>query len=211
MLARSNKPRRSRRRAVKRYANLPERAPSSQQMPNLISQPRLAPTVAVARTVEGLYDVTTDGVNPTLVGFNFSLSDVPGFSEMTALFQTYCIEKIQLWWRPEYTVLSDASALSNSQNVEFNSAIDLTSSTAPSSVNSLLEYQSVAHTSIVQTHFRTLRPAYSMDGVAPTCARLSVAVPSTDWNGIKIGINPTGIAMTFRSVAKFYISLSGLK
>ena len=205
---------RGRRRRNSRQApnNLPARAPSSYAPPNTIRNIGLYPRICITRTVEGgLYDITADGINPTLAAINFSLNDVPGYTEFTAMFQTYCIEEVSIWWRPEYTVLSDASALSNSVNVEFNSAIDVVDSSAPSSVDSVLEYQSCAHTSIVQTHFRKIHPAVLIDGVSPTCQLVSCASPSTNWYGVKIGISPTGIAMKFRAVARYKIALVGLK
>ncbi len=199
------------RRGQSLTSNLPQRAPSGPAPAVAVRQPNLYPRVAVTRFVSGLYDVTTDGVNPTFAAFNFSLNDVAGYTEMTAMFQSYCIETVELWYRPEYTVLSDASALSTAVNVDFYSAIDTTDSTAPTSVDAVNQYQSCAHTSITQTHYRKIRPSYLIDSALPSCALISTASPSVNWYGIKIAIPPTGTAMTFRTVAKFKIALTGLK
>ncbi len=191
--------------------NLPLAAPSGYSAPTMMNQPNLYPVMTIARETSGLYDVVTDGVNPAFYGFNFSLNDVPGFNEATALFQTYCIEQVEVWFRPEYTVLSDASTLSNSANVDFYSAIDTVDSTAPTSVAAIQEYQSCAHTGITFNHYRKIKPAYLMDNIVPTCARLSTSSPSTNWYGLKVAVPPTGVAMTFRSVAKFKIAFTGLR
>ena len=167
--------------------------------------------MAVLRTVEGLYDQTNTGLTATLAAINFSLSDIPGYTELTAMFQSYCIEEIRFWFRPEYTVLSDASALSNSVNVELNTAIDLVDSSAPASVDALLEYQSLAHTSITQSHYRKFKPAYLIDSILPTCSLISTSSPSVNWYGLKVAIPPTGVAMTFRTTAQFKIALVGAK
>lgn len=192
-------------------SNLPMSAPSHQGPRNNVTNPSTYPRVCVSRVAEGLFDVINDGINPSLAAFNFSLNDLPGYTEMTSLFQTYCIEQVEIWFRPEYTVLSDASTLSNSVNVEFNSAIDLVDGTAPATVSNVLEYQTLAHTSITTTHYRKLRPAYLIDGISPSCTQISTASPTTNWFGLKVGVNPCGVAMTFRSTVKYKVALIGLK
>ena len=191
--------------------NPPPVAPSRMLRPTTMNQPNLAPVVVTKRHVTGIFDVSTDGINPTLVGLNFKLNQIPGYTEFTAMFQTYCIEKVDLWLRPEYTELTDAAIASNSVNVELFSAIDTTDSTAPASVNALLEFQSLAHTGITQNHYRSVRPSYLMDGAIPVCSRISTASPSVSWYGLKIAIPPTGTAMVFRSTARFTVVLTGLK
>jgi hypothetical protein len=202
---------RRRNRTSNYQTNLPQSAPSRASPSNVINQPGFYPRVCLTRLVEGTFDVTNDGVNPTLAAINFSLNDIPGYTEMTSMFQTYCIEQVDIWWRPEYTQLVDSAALSNAVNVEFNSAIDQVDSAAPTSVPDVLQYQNAAHTSITKTHFRKIRPAYLIDSQVPSCARISTSAPSVNWFGIKIGINPCGVAMTFRSTARFKVVLTGLK
>jgi hypothetical protein len=206
-----NRGRRGGRRPTNRTQHLPMSAPSAQGPRNNVTNPSTYPRICVARTAEGLFDVNNDGINPSLLAFNFSLNDLPGYTEMTAMFQSYCIEQVEIWFRPEYTVLSDASALSSAINVEFNSAIDLVDGTAPPTVDALLEYQTLAHTSITTTHYRKIRPAYLLDGISPSCTQISCASPATNWFGLKVAIKPCGTAMVFRSTVKYKVALIGLK
>lgn len=185
--------------------------PSRNIRNTIISQPNLAPTVVVSRIVNGLCDVTTDGINPSPFGFTFTLNQIPGASELIRMYQTYCIEQIEVWWRPEYTQLVDSALVSNAANVEFYSALDLADGSAPASVDALLEYQSVAHTGITKNHYRKLRPSYLLNGTSPTCVRISTAYPNEKWYAIKVAVPPTGVAMTFRSVVKFKVVLTGLQ
>lgn len=201
----------ARRGARQQFSQPPSRAPAGYGGTNAVTQPNLYPRVALARTVEGLFNIVCDGINPTYAAINFSLADVPGASEIQSMFQTYCIEKVDIWFRPEYTVLSDASALSNSVNIDFYTSIDLVDSTAPSGVGQVQQYQSCAHTSIVTTHFRRIKPALAIDGFIPGCSMVSTSSANTDWRGLKIAVAATGIPMTFRSIAKYYISVAGLK
>lgn len=192
-------------------SNLPARAPSGFAPSNIPHQPALYPRICIARTVSGIYDLVSDGINPTYVGLNFSLNDIPGLADMTGMYQTYCIEQVEIWFRPEYTVLSDASALSNSVNVDLYSAIDLTDSSAPGAVADIQQYQNCAHTSIVTTHYRKIKPAYAASGGAPMCLLVPTSNNTLNWNSLRVAIPPTGVAMTFRSIAKFKIALVGLK
>ena len=185
-------------------------APSSPAPSALVSQPAFYPRVAFSRMIDGAFDVICDGVNPYLGSINFSLEDLPDYADFTSLFQYYCIEKIEIWFRPEYTVLSDASALSNSKNVEFFTAIDLVDSSVPTG-GTVLQYQNCAHTSIVKTHYRKFKPAYRLDNVLPACGYVTTSNASLNWLGLKIEVPPTGIAMTFRTVTKFTISCAGVK
>lgn len=197
--------------AQRQFSQPSTRAPSRYAPSNAISQQNFYPRVTVTRIVSSPYNISCDGINPTLAGINFSLADIPSATDFTNLYQTYCIESVEIWFRPEYTVLSDSSALSNSVNVDFYSAIDSTSGTAPSSLGDVTSYQNCAHTSIVKDHYRKVRPAYLIDDLLPSCAMMSTASVSSNWFGLKIAIPPTGVAMTFRTVAKFKIALAGLK
>jgi len=190
---------------------LPSNASSRQGKPIAFSQPNNPGRITVSRMLYGTYDITNNGVADSLVAINFSLNDLPSYTEFTALFSTYCIEKIEIWFRPEYTVLSDAAAVSNSVNVDFYSAIDLIGSAAPGAVTDVMQYQNCAHTSITTTHYRKFKPAYLIDNQLPSCVPISTAAPSANWYGLLVGIPACGIEMTFRTTCKMTIALTGTK
>jgi len=159
------------------------------------------------RTVEGAFDITTTGLVANFGVFNFSLNDLPNYTEFTTLFDLYKIERIEIEWTPEYTELTDASVLSSAVNVYFNSAIDPAGNT-PASVDDVLQYRSLHSTAITKMHKRDFVPAYLMDGIIPTSAYISCASPSSNLYGLVYGIPATGVAMTFRSRAKFHLSVA---
>jgi len=196
--------------SIRGTAALPQSTPSRQGPTNLIRQPTLYPRVAFSRMVDGVYNFTNDGINPTLVGYDFNLTTLPQYTEWTAMFQAYCIEMIEIWIRPEYTVLSDSAPLSNAVNVELFTCIDLTNNTAPTSVGDVQAYQSCAHTGITQNHYRKFAPAYSATSL-PVCGLVSTGNPGAKWNALKIAVPPCGVAMTFRTVVKMKIAFYGLK
>ncbi len=159
------------------------------------------------RTVEDLYNITCDGINPSVGNFNFSLNDLPNFAEFTALFDLYRIDEIEIEWYPEYTVLSDGGVTSPAINVQMNTAIDPAGNTI-SAVNDVLQFRSLHSTGISKQHKRRFTPSYLMDGITPTKCYISCASPSSNLWGIAYGVLPTGTAMTFRSRARFYLSLA---
>lgn len=162
------------------------------------------------RTVEGAYDIVCDGINPSLGTFNFSLNDLPSYTEFTALFDLYKIERIEIEWYPEYTVLSDGGVTSPAVNVQLNTAIDPAGNSV-AAVTDVLQYRTLHATGISKTHKRDFVPAYLMDGVSPCACYISTGSPSSNLWGVVYGVLPTGTAMTFRSRAKFYLSMAQSK
>lgn len=195
MLTKSQK-----KRAVSRRA-------SQNKSPNAIKNPELNQVVKFVRTVEGAFDIITTGLVANVGIFNFSLNDLPNYTEFTALFDLYKIEQIEIEWTPEYTELTDAAPVSNAVNVYFNSAIDPAGNT-PASVDDVLQYRSLHSTSITKHHKRMFVPAYLADGILPVSSYISCASPSTNLYGIVYGIPATGVAMTFRSRARFHLSMA---
>lgn len=163
-------------------------------------QPRPKPMHKFSRTVEERYDLSSDGINPTLSALVFTLDQLPDYTDFTNLYQLYRIRKVKLEWTPEYTELTDAALVSNAVNVYFNSALDQTNSSTPTSVQQVLQYQNCKSTSIVRKHERMVEVSALM-GVMPCNCYISTQNPSERHYGIKVAIAPTGVAMTFRSRA----------
>jgi hypothetical protein len=170
--------------------------------------PNLGPTVTLSRRVNELFDIVCDGINPSLGSFNFSLNDLPGYTDFTGLFQLYRIDEIQIVWRPEYTELTDAALVSNAVNVCLNTSITLVGNT-PASVGDVLQNSNCSSSSITKEHRVRFRPCVIMDTTSPCYCFLSSNSPSTNWWGIQYGVPPTGIAMTLRSTAIYKVSLRG--
>jgi len=191
---------RQNKRAVSRRA-------SQNKSPNTIKNPELNQVVKFVRTVEGAFDITTTGLVANYGVFNFSLNDLPNYTEFTALFDLYKLEAIEIEWIPEYTELTDAALVSNAVNVYFNSAIDPAGNT-PASVDDVLQYRTLHSTSITKLHKRTFVPAYLADGILPVSSYISCASPSTNMYGLVYGVPVTGVAMTFRSRARYHLSLA---
>lgn len=172
--------------------------------------PVIRPVITVTRRVDGLYDIINDGINPSLAMYNFKLSDVPNYTEFTALFQTYRIDAVNITFRPEYTTLSDAAPISNAINTTFNSAVAIDTVT-PASVAAVLECSNCSSTSITREHRVSLRPQLLMNNTMPCSCALTTLSPSVQWFGLKIGVPPCGVAMTFRSTVVYKFTFMGMK
>jgi len=178
---------------------------------SLMIQPRMKPVCRFSRTVTGLYDVISDGINPSLVAAIFSLAQLPNFTDYTNLYQSYRLTKIKISWEPEYTELTDAALVSNAVNVTFNSIIDQTDPAAPTSVGNVTQYQSCKSTGITRKHSRTFEPAMLTSSQMPCRCYISTTNPNERHYGIKVGINPTGVAMTFRSTVTIWFDCAGAR
>jgi len=172
-----------------------------------LEAPLAASPIKFERTIEGLYDINCDGINQSVGIFNFSLNDLPNYTEFTGLFDLYKIERIEIEWLPEYTVLSDGGVTSPADNVQLNTAIDPAGVT-PTVVSDVLQYRTLHSTGISKRHKRDFIPAILLDGIAPVSTYISTASPSTNWWGLVYGVGITGTAMDLRSRAKFHLSFA---
>ena len=146
---------------------------------------------------------SSDGINPTLISFNFSMHDMPGYSELTSLFDFYKLTGVHVRIIPWTQTDSNSQAtLNNARNSPFFYAIDRNDSSAPASVDEVLENNdhrisstySGANVWIPYPKFSDATGA-SRDGwVATTNASLN-------WFGLKVAIPATATA-NFATIKK---------
>lgn len=161
---------------------------------------------AISRTIDKLFDITCDGINPSVGMFNFSLNDLPSSSDFTNLFDQYKIARVDLTFYPEYTELVDSGLASNAVNVTLNTCIDPAGIT-PTVYTDILQYQSCLSTGITRQHTRSLVPMYLVDSLIPQSLYFSTSSASVNMYGVGYGVPPTGVAMTFRSKAVYHLLL----
>lgn len=176
-----------------------------------MSCPVYRPVYKFTRVVEGVFDITTDGINPSLSGLIFSLDDLPDYTDFTNLFDMFRITHIEIDWVPEYTELTDAALVSNAVNVRFNSAIDLTDAAVPLSTAEVLQFQQLVSTGITKTHKRKWQPTIVLkNSNIPCFCWVPTSEANTNHYGLKVAIPPTGVAMTFRSRVKYYVECANV-
>lgn len=162
------------------------------------------------RVVDERFDISTDGINPSLGVLIFTLDQLPDYTDFTRLFDLYKITRLEIEFQPEYTELTDAALVSNAVNVYFNSVVDLTDSSAPASIDELLQSQQLKQTGITKVHKRSWEPTMLMSDLVPCKCWLPTSNASVRHYALKFAIPPTGVAMTFRSRARYYISCANV-
>lgn len=123
----------------------------------------------------------------------------------------YKIERVDVTWFPEYTVLSDSGLASAAQNVLLNTAYEPNQAVVPTTVADILQYQSLKSTGITKEHRRSVVPMYALDNVNPCSCFLSTTSPSLNLFGIAFGVAPTGTSMVLRSRATFHLAMKSVR
>jgi len=175
-----------------------------------MNTPVYRPVYKFTRSVEAAFDVACNGIAPTLLAFQFTLDTWPGYTDFTNLFDMYRISKIEIDWVPEYTELTDAALVSNAVNVRFNSCIDISDASPPTTVDDVLQYSTVKSTGITKQHKQSFTPCFLMGGLVPCSCWLPTSSPSERHFAVKVAVPATGVAMTFRSRAKIYVECANV-
>lgn len=160
--------------------------------------------------------IAADSTLDQFAAYSFELNNLPGFAEFTSLYDFYKINAVKISFIPTQTVSNSLSTISNAQNSRFFSVIDYNDDTAPTSLDELRQYASCRYTSIFRTHKRYIyKPKYSIQSYVQSRQWINTATPSTEWYGLKIGIEAMGstvsTSMNYRVEAKYYVSFKNPK
>lgn len=99
-------------------------------------------------TINILKSANTAGCN------YFQLDQLPNYSEFVDLFDQYKVNALKYEFVPRFNSIDQASATGG----EFYTAIDRVSNDPPSSLNEMLEYQSLRKTPLTRRHVRYFKP-----------------------------------------------------
>lgn len=154
---------------------------------------------------------TTDGINPLLSAWGLDLNDVPGYAELTALYDFYTIKRIKMTWFPYQTESVSTTSLNNAQNVPIFYAVDLNDQSAPGSVNEVLEYQNCKTSQTYRGFSCYWAPSFTDATSAERKGWISTGAPSQKWYGLKVAIPPTGSAVKFYVTVKIYMQFKNPK
>lgn len=125
----------------------------------------------------------------TGVGQNFSLDQVPGYTELTAMYDQYKICGLKVTFYPAFTNRSTISAVDQpSTSARFGSVIDYTDNTGPSSMDQLREYENFKCTPINEIHTRYIdHPKFLNNSGQVVNDWIACQTPTTKHFGIKYG------------------------
>ena len=150
--------------------------------------------------------LTTDGVNDTLAAWNFSMNDMPGYTELTSLFDFYKLTGVLVRVMPyKQTDSNSVGSTNNSYNPPIFYAIDESDGTSPGSINEVLQYNDHKVAS-VWTGFKCyLRPKFADATSAIRDGWVACDNPSMNWYGLKIAIPAAGSATAFYVTWTYYV------
>jgi len=155
---------------------------------------------------------STDGINPFLAAFNFSINDVPGYTELTNLFNWYKITGVKFRMHPEQTNSNSTSGVNNAMPTPLVYAIDTANATAPGSVAAVCEFnQHVVRRCVdgIELYFKP--GLVDNTGLQIMDEWMTTANAATNYIGVKVGIPATGTALDFYVSWTLYISCKETK
>lgn len=165
-----------------------------------------------------LREITVDNINPTYGAINFSLDDVPNYTEFSNLYDMYKINCVKITFLPQQTQSISIGSINNAAgNARVFTAIDYNDGNPPSSIDELREYQSAKYTTILRPHKRVIfKPKIqTQDRYAVTPWLNATDNPSADYFGLKYAIEPMSssstTSMAFQVEAKYYMSFKNVK
>lgn len=82
--------------------------------------------------------------------FSFSLSQVAGYAEITAMYDYYRITKVKISYFPDQTDLISTGNLNSTDHVPLITAVDTANATAPATLDALREYNNHKVRSIIR-------------------------------------------------------------
>lgn len=144
-------------------------------------------------------------LTPTLIAENFSLNDIPAYTEFTSLFDYYCIKRIKVKYIPYQTESNSVSTVNNAGNVPVFHVVDTSDASAPATVEELAEYQDHKISKLYDGWSAYFTPKFADATSAVRGGWVATTNPSLNWYGYKYAIPPTTNAMTYFTVWTFYI------
>lgn len=151
-------------------------------------------------------DIITSNISEFLDCYNFSLQDVPGYTDFSGLFDYYRITGIRVKVIPY--LQSDSNSVgttNNSGNPPIFYVVDTNDGSAPVSVNAVLEYNDHKIATVWKGFDVYFKPKFSDATQAERGGWVSTNNVTLDWYGLKIAIPPTVTATKFYVVTTFYI------
>lgn len=184
------------------------------RMPN--KRRRYNPYVSQIHKFKRTYNYGTfssDGINPTLIAFNFSMNDMPGYTELTSLFDFYKLTGVQVRIIPWTQTDSNSQAtLNNARNSPFFYAIDRNDSSAPASVDEVLENNDHrVSTTYSGASVWIPYPKFSDATGASRDGWVATTNSSLNWFGLKVAIPATSTGNTWYVTMTYYVSCKDAK
>lgn len=160
------------------------------------------------------YNLGTGTTNPltnTLAALNFSVNDMPSYTEFTSLYDYYKVNRIKVRIIPFQTESNSTGTVNNAGNVPIAYVVDTSDSTPPVTFEELLEYNDHKITNLYNGVSCYFKPKFADATSAIRDGWVATSNPSLNWYGFKYAIPPTTNAMAFYTIITFYVSFKDPK
>jgi len=159
------------------------------------------------------YSVTTSNVYASI---SFNLNDLPNVAEFTSLFDQYRINSIKWTLMPRG---SSAEAGTNNSACKIFSVLDYDDDTAPTSIDTLLQYENCKTSNSLRDHSRSLRPKFArsvyqsalVTGYGQSSGWLDCDSTLIPHYGIKLAFQGTAGAQIFDVRIQYSVSFMGVR
>ena len=150
-------------------------------------------------------------------GYTFQLSQVPGSSDFTSMYDQYKICGVHLKFFPEQTQTATLATLDSVRgNARFLTCIDLNDDTPPTTADDVRQYESCQVTSILEQHEVYIKKPLFLNSSGQNVSDwVSSQSPSVRWYGCKFfceaPLNTGAGVFDFRVEAIFYLCFKNIK
>lgn len=157
--------------------------------------------------------IVTAALTNTLQSFNFSVNDMPGYTELTTLYDEYKLTGIRFRLLPYMQTESNSvGTVNNARNAPIFYAIDRSDSTTPTTVDDVLEYQDHQVSNVysgIDVYIKN--PKFADATSALRGGWVSTTNTTLNWFGLKLAIPPTETATSLYAVVTYYVACKSPK
>lgn len=162
---------------------------------------------------------STSNVAAVGKSYQFSLNQLPNFSEFTALYDTYKLAAVKFKMVPRLTD-AGVSTTANSHNTSpVHSAIDYDDANTTNDPLVLMQYQNYKMTRGLSLHQRYLKPKMAelvyVTGVSSGYGQgrrwINCSNPDVPHYAVKLAIEPTAVALQYDVYATYYVMFKAVR
>lgn len=164
--------------------------------------------------------ISAAAVGDTLGAIAFQLNSLPNNADLKKMYDEYTVDKLRFEFIPNGSNIPCVSGATVASRTILYTAKDYNDSTAPASLNAILEYQTCKYSAYLEKQYRSLKPcalATNPDGSIMGAAGTWVPTSqdAVKWFGLKYGLaangNSAGTVQTYQVLVTAYLSFKNIQ
>lgn len=182
-------------------------------------QSLLQPVHYFKRTVWLPNWLVTAAGSDQFTSLKFSLNQLPGHSELTALYDQYKINMVKLEVIPQFDNANVGSSTSTNVITQNYSVIDYDDITVPTTMDTLMQYQNLKRTPSTRIITRVVRPKFASElfntsiatAYRPSSGFVDCNYDTVEHYGCKFGFSSNPQAQKFGLKMTFYLAMKNVR